>query len=250
MTNNQQTSQKLISTIGNQFYGSSPEGDKALSVSYLENSLSIGIHGTINNPQEPNKKYDYKSGNIIYLTGKKAKSLARVVNKIKTQIIEKQDVEEIAVNSASNLIEVSDGTKFGMQQGVTIAIYNNINEQKISESYAIFQFRNEELISGYDVKSGTYNKSTLDTDVDFFIDSLKEFSKASTNAYAHFTKKEINFNMNGIVNRQRQMMQALGIQIETPASVRNNWNNNNSVGGQTRALASSADLINELESLN
>lgn len=250
--NGNQQQRSLVSTIGNQFYGISPEGDKALSISYLENNLSIGIHGTLNNPQDPTKKYDYKSGNIIYLPGKKAKSLARIVTKIRNQIAENSDVEEIAVNASSNLIEVSDGTKFGLNQGVTIAVYNNINENKISEAFAIFQFRNEDVISGYDYKSGTYNKSTLDADVDFFIDALKEFSKASTNAYAHFNKKEFNFNMNGVVNRQKQIMQALGIQAETPASVRGNWNQNsynNSSNGSVKSFTTES-LINELDSLS
>lgn len=248
--NNNNNQKRLVSTIGNQFYGVGMDGDKSLSIQFLENSLSIGIHSEQLGQSDQYKKYDYKSGNIAYLKGKKAKALARIILKIKGQINDGSDVEEISINTSSNLVEVSDGTKFGLEQGITLAIYNNINENKVSESFAVFQFRNEEIISGYDYKSGTYTKNTLDTDVDYFIDSLREFANASTNSYAHFNKKELNFNMTNAANRQRQIMQALGIQVETPASLRGNFNNNynNSNTGVTKSYTTN-ELLSELDSL-
>lgn len=247
----QQKVSRLTRTIGNQYYGIGLDGEKSLSINYLENNLSLGIHSLLpNSQQSTGSKYDYKSGNIIYLTGKKCKALSRFINKAKNALENNEEIKSHSIASATNLIEICDGTKFNLDKGITIVIYNNIDENKKTDEFALFQFRNDDIIIDYDHKTGYYTKSTLDTDVDYFIDNLKEFSKAWCNATAHFVKKEFDFNMNRMATRQLQCMEALGIKVESPRTARMDWNsNNNSNNGSVHTTMTSADLISELEAL-
>lgn len=250
MANEQKTNTITTRTNSNSCYGVGLDGNKALAVSYLENNLQLGIHGLLPASQQTvSSKYDYKSGNLAYLTGKKCKALARLVSKAREAFISGKDFESTAVQTGSNLVEVSDGTKFGLEPGITIAIFNNVPENKISEEFAVFQFRNEDIVVNYDHTAGTYSKTILDTDLDYFIENLKEFAKAWTVADAHFIKKELGWNMRQAASRQLQIMEALGVKVETPASVRTNWNSGAGYNGDVKTAMSSQDLISELESL-
>lgn len=246
---NEPKSKYLVKTIGNQYYGIGTDGEKSLSVNYLENNLSIGIHGLLPTSQQTSgAKYDYKSGNIIYLTGKKCKALSRLLNKAKIALEEGKKIGSNCISSADHLIEVCDGKKFKLDEGITLVIYNHINENKTSDNFCVFQFRNDDIITDYDVTTGSYGKATLDTDVDFFIDNLKEFSKAWCNAQAHFIKKELDFNMNRMATRQMQCMEALGIKIDTPRSSKLSWNENS--GSGISQNVNTNDLISQLETLD
>ena len=246
-----QKNTRLVKTIASQYYGMGINENKALSVQYLESNLSLGIHGLLPvSQQSANAKYDYKTGHIIYLAGKKAKILARFIVKAMRALENDEPISSSSISSATNLIEVCDGTKFGLTKGITIAIYNNITENKTTDDYDVFQFRNEDIIVDYDFKTGSYTKNTIDADVDYFVDNLKEFAKACTNAGAHFTKKELDYNIRQITTRQLQCMEALGIKIETAYNSRTNWNSsNNNSAGVVHSTMSSSDLISELESL-
>jgi len=250
--NNEQKSKYLVKTIGNQYYGMGLDGEKSLSIQYLENSLSIGIHGLLNDGTQSSNvaKYDYKSGNIIYLTGKKCKALSRLLNKAKDALDNGKKIGSNCISSATNLIEVCDGKKFNLTEGITLVIYNNINENKTSDNFCVFQFRNDDLITDYDPTTGSYSKSSLDTDVDYFIDNLKEFAKAWCNAQAHFIKKELDFNMNRLASRQMQCMEALGIKIDTPRSSKLSWAENNGSNSGTTQNVNTNDLISQLETLD
>lgn len=246
-----QKNKYLVRTIGNQYYGYGADGDKALSVNYLENNISIGIHGLLPTSQQSvGSKYDYKSGNFIFLSGKKCKALSRILNKAKNAFENGEKIGSHSIASAVNLIEVCDGTKFGLNEGITLVIYNNLNDDKTSDNFTVFQFRNEDIVTDYDHKTGTYNRSTLDTDVDYFIDNLKEFAKAWCNAQAHFTKKELDFNINRITNRQLQCMEALGIKLDNIRTSKLSWNNSNTNQGTTTSVANTEDLLSELEGID
>ena len=118
---------KLTKTLACQYYGAGVNENKALSVQYLESNLSLGIHGLLPVAQQSaTSKYDYKTGHIIYLSGKKAKMLARCICKAMKALEIGDSIESSSISSATNLIEVSDGSKFGLEKGITIAIYNNI----------------------------------------------------------------------------------------------------------------------------
>jgi hypothetical protein len=210
----EQKNSRLVKSIGCQYYGSGVNDNKALSVQYLESNMSISIHGTLPVSQQTiNSKYDYKTGHDIYLSGKKAKTLARFINKAMKALEAGDDIGSNSIPSATNLIEVSDGTKFGLSKGITIAIYNNMNENKTTDDYDVFQFRNDDIIMDYDYKTGSYSKNSIDADVDYFVDNLKEFAKSSCNANAHFTRREMDYNIRQITSRQIQCMEALGIKI-------------------------------------
>ena len=136
-----------------------------------------------------------------------------------------------------------------MNKGITLVIYNNITENKTTDTFSVFQFRNADIITGYDYKTGSYDKSTLDTDVDYFIDNLKEFAKAWSNAQAHFIKKELDFNMNRLVSRQMQCMEALGIKLDTPRSSKLSWESGNDNSGVSQNI-NTDDLISQLDTLD
>lgn len=226
MTNGTNT-KRLVSTIGYQYFGKGADGqDKSLSVAYLENHISIGIFSLLPASQQTDRnKFDYKSGYTIYLKGKQAKTLSRLVKKAAKNILAGEEVEPSAISSAENLIEVANGTHYGMGEGVALAIYNKITPDKTCGEPATFLFSTEKLITNYNHKTGTYGEGLIDSDLDYFVDQLTEFAKGITNAKAHCIKKEFDFNMNRFASRQLEMCKALNINFDTPRSARNDWNN-------------------------
>lgn len=257
MANNSNgSSKRLVSTIGYQYFGRGADGsDKSLSVAYLENNISIGIFSMLPASQQTDRsKFDYNSGHTIYLRGKQAKILARVLRKAAKAISEGELLEPRAISSAGNLIEVASGTHYDMPEGLVIAIYNNINPDKTAEAPATFMFSNEKLIANYDHKSGSYNDDIIDADVDYFIDQLTEFAKGITNAKAHCIKKEFDYNMNRFATRQLEICRALNINIESPIKSRNDWSGGSNYRSQTQSgynsqhatAISTDDLMNEI----
>lgn len=242
---------KLTSSIGYQYFGKGADGsDKSLSVSYLENNISIGIFSLLPESQQTDKsRFDYNSGHVIYIKGKQAKMLAKLIKKCD----EDDGFEPKAISSGSNLIEVARGTNYGMDKGVTIAIYNNINPDKTCEAPATFQFSHEKIISNYKYENGSYDEAyAVNSDIDYFVDQLLEFAKGITNAAAHCIKKEFSFDINKFTSRQLQCCQALGINFETPQSARNSWNNQqySNNNHQRASNISTDDLLNELGGLD
>lgn len=249
---------KLVSTIGYQYFGKGADGsDKSLSVAYLENNISIGVFSLLPASQQTDRnKFDYNSGHTIYLRGKQAKTLARLIKKAAKDIINGDSVEPSAISSAENLIEIANGEHYGMSNGVAIAIYNKISPDKTCGEPATFLFSNEKLITNYDHKTGSYSEGIIDSDIDYFVDQLTEFAKGITNAKAHCIKKEFDFNMNKFASRQIEMCRALNINLETPRSARNDWNSGStyknplqSGGVQSAANMNTDDLLRDIEGL-
>jgi hypothetical protein len=243
---------KLTSTIGYQYFGTGVDGsDKALSVAYLENNISIGIFSTLPPSQQTDKfKFDYSKGHTIYLKGKQAKILSRILKKAVKTLSEGGEIEPTAVSSAGNLIEIANGKTYGMDDGIAIAIYTKINPDKTCDDPAVFQFHNENLIANYNHKNGTYDARSIDSDIDYLIDQLTEFAKGITGAKAHCIKKEMSFDMARFASRQLQCMQALGVNIESAHNSRNAWNSNqqNNAGRGYSTNVSTEDLLSELDS--
>lgn len=252
-------SKKLVSTIGYQYFGKGSDGsDKSLSVAYLENNISIGIFSMLPASQQTERnKFDYSSGHTIYLRGKQAKILARVIKKACKNIANGESVEPNAISSAGNLIEIATGDHYGMPGGIAIAIYNKINPDKTCGEPATFLFSNEKLIKNYDNKTGDYEDEFIDSDIDYFVDQLTEFAKGITNAKAHCIKKEFDFNISRFASRQIEMCRALNINIESPIKSRNDWSGGSSYKSPTQsgysnqnvATMSTEDLMNEIDSL-
>ena len=248
----QKSSYRLVETnFDSRFFGEGLGGeDKALAIHYLENSIGLTIHNELPKSQQTGSmKYDYKSGNVIYLNAKKAKTFAKYVIKALVSLENGEDIKSHAIPSATNLIEVCDASKFDLDNGVAIVIYNNMAEDKTSDTYAVFKFRSDDLITDYDAKTGTYGKTSANSDIEYFAEILKEFAKASSMATSHFVRKNIDWNIRTVMSRQLECMNALGIKPETPYSSRVNWNNNSNNTGTTQSVMSTNDLLNELENL-
>lgn len=257
---NNGTTKRLVSTIGYQYFGKGADGsDKSLSVSYLENNISIGIFSMLPASQQTDRsKFDYNSGHTIYLRGKQAKVLSRVIKKACKSMAEGEVFEPRAISSAGNLIEVASAEHYGMSGGLAIAIYNNIKPDKTTDAPATFMFSNEKLIANYDHTSGSYSDDLIDADVDYFIDQLTEFAKGITGAKAHCIKKEFDYNMNKFASRQIEMCRALNINIESPIKARNDWsggssyNRSQTQSGYSNQHATSIntdDLMSEIEAI-
>lgn len=256
MANN--NGKRLVSTIGYQYFGKGKDGsDKSLSVSYLENTISIGIFSMLPPSQQTDKsKFDYASGSTIYLRGKQAKILARLLKKAVKDLANGDVIEPNAISSAGNLIEVASGERYGMANGIAIGIYNNINPDKTCGEAATFLFSSEKLISNYDNLSGKYNDTYIDSDVDYLIDQLTEFAKGITNAKAHCVKKEFDFNMNKFASRQIEICRALNINFESPIRSRNDWSGGSSYKSPTQsgyqsqsAAMTTDDIMSEIDAM-
>lgn len=243
----QTTKKALVGSNGNQFFGTDGKEDRCLNVRYLEDNIALSIHG-LSTDQASNSKYDYKTGNEIYLKGKNAKSLCRLIADTSSKLINGENIKSKSISSGANMIKVCDGLDYCPSKGLTLVIYNGIDpESKLCDKFAIFQFRNDIVISDYNEKTGTYNTDAIDADVDYFLDTLKAFVKASSNAYSHFNKKEFKWAMDGYTSRQFKLMEAMGIKVETLRSGNKpDWNGGSSSGGYKAVIDSADDLVNEL----
>lgn len=257
MAGNPTTSKKLVVTNGVQYYGTGLKGvQKAMSTRYLESSIVVSLHSTLpENMQSAGSKYDYKSGLEIYLKAKAAKTLAKVLKKARNYVQEGNEFEPMAISSGANLIEVSDGSAFGFNAGITITIYSDIGADKKTETYDVFQFSNDKVLLSYDRNEGTYNESFVDTDIEYFIDQLSEFAKATSNASAHVYKKEMAFDFNRMMSRQLQIMDKLGIQNDNYRFNGNaGWANKgvsptNPTGDAGTRSVNTDDLMSELDNM-
>lgn len=254
--NNQPIANKkpMVGTNGVFYYGDNLKENVSLAVKYLESNLLVGIYPLLpEGKQMVNSKYDYKAGNEIYLKGKTAKSLARCLKKATEERDAGEKIKSRAVSSAANLIEVSGGDKFGADsKSIIVTIYNDLNpETKKSSNRSIFRFRDEVIINDYNGNDGSYEEGRIDADIDYFIEQLREFSKSINNAVAHSIKKEMKYDMDKIISRQIQMMDALGIKSETLSSSRLDWSNNqkNNSSSSVVNVETSEDLMSELENL-
>lgn len=246
---NQQNRRALTQTFGVTYYGEDSSEDKALSVDYLENNIKISIHRLANGGDY---KYDYKSGNEIYLKEKSAKTFARFVKKAIEARNEKKDFTPHGVSSSSNLIEVSLGKHHNCSTDICITIYNNIDPTtKKCSNYATFGFRNTSVVVNYNADEGTYEDEPIDADINYFLDQLVEFSKSSTNAYAHSNKKNFKYDMDRIISRQLEVCSKLGIRHENINSNRVSWNNtNNSSTEGSVSSYDTVDILNEISDLS
>lgn len=243
---NQQTKRALTSSFGVTYYGEDSKENKALSVNYLESSLKISIHRPASGGDF---RYDYKSGNEIYLREKSAKTLARFIKKAIEARDNQTDFPPVAVSSGNNLIEVSLGKHKGCNTDICVTIYNDIDaESKKCNNYATFGFRNTSYVAGYNPDDGSYTNEPIDADIDYFYEQLREFSKAASNAHAHMNKKEFKFDMDRIISRQLEVCNALGIKQPNINSSKVNWNNPDSISNSSGSVASldAASILDEL----
>jgi hypothetical protein len=256
MNNNQNNSgKKLTATNGVQFFGRGKDGSsKALSISYLENTIGISIHSELpQNQQSDRSRFDYKTGNAIYLKGKSAKILAGILKKAVKAFNNGEEIGSASVNSAENLIEVTTGNKFELGDSIVIVIYNGIAADKSCNTFEVFEFSMDRIITNYDNTTGSYNTDdVIAVDVEYFIDILTEFSKYSTGAAAHCVKKEFSYDIGRFITRQLQTMQALGIQVENQYNSRglnNNLYQNNGYSSRPTMTTSTSELLDEINSL-
>lgn len=241
---NNQTKKALLKSFGVTYYGEDSKENKALSVEYFENSLKISIHRPSSGGDY---RYDYKSGNEIYLREKAAKTFARYVKKAIEARNENIDFSPKAVSSGSNLIEVSLGKHKNCNTDICITIYNDIDaETKKCSNESTFGFRNTHIVSDYNPSTGTYTNEPIDADIDYFLEQLIEFSKAATGAYAHINKKEFKFDMDRIISRQLEVCNALGIKQPSINSNKVSWNNS---GSNNEGSVTSLDTESILEGL-
>lgn len=245
-----QAKKPLISTSGYQYFGKGRNGeDKSLSVGYLESNISIGIFSLLpSNQQTERSRFNYKEGKIVYLRGKQAKMLYRLLKKAQNNLNDGKEISIDAVPSGGNLIEVADATHYGLPtSGVAIAIYMDIKDDKTSEDPEIFQFKNDNYVHNYDHKSGNYSNEFIDSDLDYFMDQLHEFAKSVNNAQAHVIKKEMNYTIGRIITADMKICQKLGIDVSSDHASRS-FNNNSSSSSSfsSQSYDNLEDALNDL----
>lgn len=248
MENN--SKKNLTRTFGIQYYGDGIDGSRvALNVEYFETNVKIGIHPEI----QSTGRYDYKVGNEIFLREKNVKTLARLLKKIIQTVEAGNNFKSVAVTSAANLIQISEGSKLGCPNcSIAIEICNDIDPDTMKPgSRAVFGFRNTDIVSEYDASTGAYDRIPIDSDIVYFLEQLQEAAKAFTNAYAHINRKENRFDMDRLISNQLTILNGLGVKPSSSYQSKNFWNNSNSKssGGSTLSLESSADIMNEIDDL-
>ena len=240
---------QLVRTFGISYYGEDSKTDKALSVDYLEASLRIAIHSPAG--KDSKTKYDYNSGQEIYLREKGAKALSKILTAAIHERDKGNEIPSLAVSSASSLIEVCAGKKYGVNTDICIVIHNEIDpETKKSSKSGVFGFRNQNVIKDYNPEEGTYESIAIDSDLQYFLTQINEFVKSSTGAISHNLKKEQKFDMDRIIMRQLDIAKKLGISYESAYQSKKSWDGSaNNGGGHATMLSSTSDILSELDDL-
>lgn len=247
-------SRKLTTSNGIQYYGIGlKNAQKALSTGYLEKSISISMHSQLpENMQTPSSKYDYKSGLCVYLKPSAAKTLAKLGRRFANALAEGNETDDVAVTTGTNVIGICDGTKFGLSVGFTLYICSDIQSNKTTDTYDVFQFTNTKYLRNYDRSAGTYDEGTISADVDCFLDQLNDFSRNCSNAAAHIVKAEFAYDLNRQRSNMLQVMDKLGIQpTDYKFSAGSSWVNKDvkPASSQSVETMSTDDLMSELDNM-
>lgn len=249
----------FVSTKGRNFYGRGSEGaEKALSTNYLNDNIKIGIHNPLPVNKQDKSKYDYESGTFIYLVPKTAYALAKIL-KVGLQSLEEGKEIKKAISSGANLIEVSTGGRFKTEKGVlTLTIFGKLNEEKKPEIYDVFQFNSDVIINEFNVteQGVLYDLESMNIDVIYLIDQLKEFAVSMSNGNVHAHKKENKWMLDRFAARQVAIAEKLGVVGDITKSSGGgksvSWTqqSSSSGGGNVEAVASSQDLANAIAAIN
>ena len=248
---NNPTAKKLISTNSFQYFGKGADNnDRAMSTAFLESNFKISIHQVLPpSEQTQTSKFNYKMGPVVYLSPKKCRMLLKLIKKWKDD-----PDTPLAVNSSKSLIEISNGAKFGTS-GFTLTIYNDINADRTCDNFDSFIFsENDEYISNYDNEHGSYDRCYMQSDIEIFMDQLKEFATVSSCAVAHTVHKELGFSFNGLAAKQLQIMEKLGIRSSTYSGGSNNYYSSNPFKSNNDETSSSQmmstdDIMKELDNM-
>lgn len=251
-TNNERKS--VVNTFGEQYYGKDSNENKALATRFFGDKMVLGIHRLLpESKQTQSSKYDYKNGTEVFLRPKAAKTLARLLSTAEKCRVSGEEIKVKGLPSGPNVIEVGPGKRYGCNDGtVCIAVYKDIDpETKKTDIVDVFEFKDDVLISNYNNEIGTYDEERINVDIDYLIDQLKDFAKGMSNGSIHASRTANKFDMDRMMSRQLQMMEALGIKNDT-ATTRTNWNGNWKSGSNNTSSTysqTSSELLSEIEAM-
>jgi hypothetical protein len=178
---------------------------------FRDDMLTVSISPELpESEQSEKRRYDYEHNWYTMVSRLKCFELYNKAQELLIPALEKKEPVFISVT-------IADVNQFGI--GVRIdesgdthgyaKIIRNINPDTLTTDAVIeYEFRKNEVVMNYDTNTGSFNKEMNDTELLLFINDLKAFVDASSNAYIHsdrvvsrYATDTMNTMVKGIANK-------------------------------------------------
>ena len=154
--------------------------------------------------------FDYDNGIVTAVPVNKIYDLLAGLDKIKEAYKDNIDASIYVSISGNNLIGYGTRNIDG-RQVYYLAIHKGLNEDKIPEISAYYEFNSGFNIENYDPSSGNSTSNLVDdTEFSIFISWLKDQITAASKAVAHSVKVVLDYNLNRIENKLNVIGSAVG----------------------------------------
>lgn len=201
-----------VNTRGIQFKNSKGFEVSSLVLQYWDDKLNVILHPQLANPTEK-QVYDYEKKIMVTLRPDKAKALLKASELILDKAIKENKETSIAVRlSGTNMLVLStvlhENSLF-----VVLTVCRDLNPEtrKPSQRYSYTFIKDEEVIEGYDPKSGSFeNVVEIQSEYDVFKTSLEEYIKVSCQAQVHSDRFYDKFYRNGLMDKVTKIGNKVG----------------------------------------
>lgn len=221
---NSMDNRRSINTKGFQFYNADGFGNSTLKLDLWNDAfISIKIHpAKAKNEQTEREKFDYERVMSTALSVNKACELLDDVPRIVKAFEEGREASSYVDVSGVNL--VGYGTmKYKDRQIYYFAIHRNLDNAKIPELSAYFEFPRSYRIQDYDPKTGEHGRGQIPGgEFMLFVKCLEEEIKAVSKATAHSVRMALDISFNRIESKLDSIGRATNAKFDPVVKYGNN----------------------------
>lgn len=201
-----------VNTRGIQFKNSKGIEVSSLVLQYWDDKLNVILHPQLANPTEK-QVYDYEKKIMVTLRPDKAQALLKAADRILDKAIEEGKESSIAVRlSGTNMLVLSSVLREdSIHVLLTVCRDLNAETRKPSQRYSYTFIKDDEVIEGYDPKTGNFeNVNEVQTEYEVFKQAIEEYVKVSCQAAVHSDRYYDKFYRNGIMDRVTKIGMKVG----------------------------------------
>lgn len=199
---------RSINTKGYQFYNAEGFGNSTLKVDLWNDSyVSVRIHPARPKHEQTDKeKFDYDRQVSSAIPANKVNELLDAVPRIIKAFADDKDANAYVDVAGNNLVGIGTLKKSG-HRFYYFAIHRNLDDDKIPEVSAYFEFPKSYRIEDYDPASGKHSMNEIaGGEFPLFVKALEEQVKAVNKAVAHSVRMA--FDM--VITRVESKLDAIG----------------------------------------
>lgn len=209
----------------------------ALDIGMYDGYLSLSILPERTNRTDKETRFDRDKSVKTGLSIENVGILVDFIGKKFSDAIEKGEIisKGVFLGNGTTIVEI--GTGLNDTICPYIAIYKEINSDRIPEQMMFYEFNSSPCIENYNYKTGDFTPSKSHGELIAFYFMLKGFLTLSGNAAAHSMRVTDNFFRNKYTGYIESIMEKLGIQVE-----KKTYSNNTNSGKQANPFNSVKNL--------